>query len=192
MITTIISQLLLYAHALLFAFAVVDVIRTDVALLLSRRIDIDKLHKAGRSIAWLLGLLWLTGGALILLTVGFDLDAISKLPKLATKLTVVSLLTVNGLLLHWVAFPMLAHPQRYPRFTATVCAVLGGISSVTWLYASFVGVARLIAPEMSYCEFMVLYGANLSASLVIALLVVRSHIERLVTASFVDKPHSFV
>jgi hypothetical protein len=36
---------------------------------------------------------------------------------------------------------------------------LGAISTVSWLYASFIGVSRLIAPLMSFTKFIALYGA---------------------------------
>ena len=133
----------------------------------------------GRTIARLLGLLWLTGAALILLDLGLDWAALIAKPKLAAKLTVVSLLTANGLLLHWVVFPMLTKPQRSPGFASSVCAVVGSVSSVTWLFASFVGVARLIAPAMTYTGFLTLYGLSLAAGLVVSLAFVRPHIERL-------------
>lgn len=179
MLTTTARQLLLFGHTLAFAFAIVAVFREDVALLRARRVDAAKLEATGRTIARLLGLLWLTGAALILLDLGLDWAALIAKPKLAAKLTVVSLLTANGLLLHWVAFPMLTKPQRSPGFASAVCAVVGAVSSVTWLFASFVGVARLIAPAMTYTGFLTLYGLSLAAGLAVSLAFVRPHIERL-------------
>ena len=179
MLTTTARQLLLFAHTLAFAFAIVAVLREDVALLRSRRVDADKLEATGRTITRLLGLLWLTGAALILLDIGLDWSALAHKPKLAAKLTVVSLLTANGLLLHWVVFPMLTKPQRSPGFASAVCAIVGAVSSVTWLFASFVGVARLIAPAMTYGGFLGLYGLSLAAGLVVSLVFVRPHLERL-------------
>lgn len=178
MLTTTARQLLLFAHTLAFAFAIVAVFREDVALLRARRVDAANLEATGRTIARLLGLLWLTGAALILLDLGLDWAALIAKPKLAAKLTVVSLLTANGLLLHWVVFPMVTKPQQ-PGFASAVCAAVGAVSSVTWFYASFVGVARLIAPAMTYTGFLTLYGLSLGAGLVVSLAFVRPHIERL-------------
>jgi hypothetical protein len=179
MLTTTARQLLLFGHTLAFAFAIAAVFREDVALLRARRVDAAKLEAAGRTIARLLGLLWLTGAALIVLDIGLDWSALAHKPKLAAKLTVVSLLTANGLLLHWVVFPLLTKPQRSPGFASAACAVVGAVSSVTWLFASFVGVARLIAPAMTYGGFLGLYGLSLAAGLVVSLAFVRPHIERL-------------
>jgi hypothetical protein len=148
-------------------------------LLRAQRIDAAKLEAIARNIARLLGLLWLTGAALIVLDVGMDWASLAHKPKLAAKLTVVLLLTANGALLHWVVFPMLTTPQRSPGFASAVCSVVGMVSSVTWLFASFVGVARLIAPAMGYTGFLSLYGLSLAVGLVVSLAFVRPHIQRL-------------
>ncbi|MGF6700375.1 hypothetical protein OKW38_004987 [Paraburkholderia sp. MM5496-R1] len=179
MLTITARQLLLYSHTLAFAFAIVRVLREDVALLTARRIDAVRLETTGRTIAGLLGLLWITGVAMILLGTGLHVAVLVSKPKLAAKLTVVCLLTANGLLLHRVAFPMLTTPQRRPRRAATICVLLGAISSVSWLYASFVGVARLIAPAMSYTGFLALYGVGLVGGIGTALAVARPRVERL-------------
>lgn len=186
MLTTTVRQLLLFAHTLAFAFAIVAVIQEDWALLRARRIDADRLGATGRKVARLLLLLWTTGVALILLDQGLSWDSLMTKSKLAAKLTVVSFLTVNGLVLHWLVFPMLTQPQRRRGAAldvcAGVCACVGAISSVTWLFASFLGVARLIAPSMTYGGFLGLYGLSLVVGVVVALMFVRPQIERLMLA----------
>ena len=173
-------QLLLFAHALAFAFAIVTVIRQDVALLMIRRIDAAKLKSTGHRIALLLGLLWITGASLIALD-ATDLRTIITAPKMATKLVVVSMLTLNGVVLHWVAFPLMTQPQTRPRFAATICVLCGSISFVTWLYAAFLGVGRLIAPRMDFSAFMGLYGVGLAAAIGIGVLAIRPRLESLIT-----------
>nr|WP_315463458.1 hypothetical protein [uncultured Rhodoferax sp.] len=177
--TTAVRQLVLFAHTLVFAFAIVAVFREDVALLTSRRINSRQLKVTGRTMAWLLGLLWLTGGALILLEPSMTWEGLFAKPKLMAKLTVVSLLTLNGLLLHWIVFPMLTQPQRRPDFASLVCVIVGTVSSVSWVFASFVGVARLIAPAMSYIHFLTLYLVSLSIGMVVGLSFVRLRIRGL-------------
>jgi hypothetical protein len=183
MLTTTVRQLLLFGHTLAFAFAIVTVIQEDWALLRARRIDADRLEAVGRKMARLLLLLWMTGVALVLLDQGSSWDLLMTKSKLAAKLTVVSLLTVNGLVLHGLVFPMLTQPHRRRgtelAVCAGVCACVGAISSVTWLFASFLGVARLIAPSMTYSGFLGLYGLSLVVGVVVALMVVRPQIERL-------------
>lgn len=97
------------------AFAIVAVLREDMALLTARRIDTMRLADTERLLTRLIALLWLSGLALIVLDIGFDAAALLAKPKLAAKLTVVSLLTINGLLLHRIAFPLLKHLQPRPR-----------------------------------------------------------------------------
>jgi hypothetical protein len=183
MLTLSVRQLLLFAHLIAFAFALVAVVREDVSLLRSRRVDAAQLKATARTIFGLLTLLWITGIALIGLDVGFDPAVLAAKPKLAAKLTVALLLTANGCLLHWVAFPMLTKPQRWPGLSATVCALLGAISSVSWVFAAFVGVSRLIAPAMTYNGFLALYGFGLAGGLVVAMGYVWPHLVRLMRAA---------
>jgi hypothetical protein len=171
-------QLLLFAHALVFAFAIVAVLQEDWYVLNARRIKASRLHRKARLTLMLFGLLWLTGASLVLLDVGGDLSALAHKPKLLAKLSVVAVLTLNALLLHKIAFPLLTRPQRALRRAATVCAVLGAISTVTWLMASFIGVARLIAPAMNYTGFMVLYAVGLTLGLTVALVWVRPQLQQ--------------
>lgn len=183
-LATVIGQSLLFVHLLAFAFAIVTVLREDMALLTARRVDVTRLADTERLLIRLIALLWLSGLSLIVFDIGFDAAALLSKPKLAAKLTVVSLLTVNGLLLHRIAFPILKNPRRHPRNAATVCAVLGAISTVSWLFASFVGVARLIAPALSYHGFMLLYLLSLLIGLGIALGWVRARLERVLSSEF--------
>ena len=88
LLNAVARQLLLFAHALAFAFAIVTVIRQDVTLLMVRRIDAAKLKSTGHRIALLLGLLWITGASLIALD-ATDLRTLIAAPKMATKLVVV-------------------------------------------------------------------------------------------------------
>ena len=60
-----------------------------------------------------------------------------------------------------------------------VPVVLGAISTASWLYATFLGVSRLIAPSMSFTGFMALYCAVLTASIAVAVVFVRPRVERL-------------
>ncbi len=175
----VIRQLLVFAHTLAFAFAIVTVVRADWAVLTTRDLDAGELHATGRRVAWLLGLLWVTGTGLIFLDLGLDWAALVARPKLAAKLSVVGLLTINGLLLHRLALPMLESFQRRPPRAATVCTVLGVVNTTAWLYASFTGVSRLVAPFMTYGNFLAWYMAGLALGLGIGLAQVRPRIRRL-------------
>ncbi len=69
--------------------------------------------------------------------------------------------------------------------TALACSCLwslGAISTVSWLYASFVGVSRWMAPLMSFTDFIALYGVLLAGAIVFALVFIRPRVERLLVA----------
>jgi hypothetical protein len=175
-LTTVGRQALLFLHLMVFAYAISAILKADLEVLFGKQIAAAGLVTDTKAITVALGFLWLTGLGLIALDVGFDWAALVSKPKLATKLTVVILLTLNGIALHRIAFPMLSTPQASPTRSATVCAVLGAFSSVTWIYAAFVGSARLIAPWTNYGLFMGLYVASLLVGVVVALVVVRPKI----------------
>ncbi len=181
MVVTLVRQLLLFVHTLAFAFALVTVLREDAALLTARQVDAARLQAIARTTGRLLALLWFTGLGLVGLGIGIDLAAIAAHPKLAAKLTVVGLLTVNGMLLHRLAFPLLTGVRAPWPYAATACAALGAVSTVTWVFASFVGVSRLIAPAMSYGGFICLYLLSLVGGLGVALCLIRPQVMRLMT-----------
>ena len=122
--------------------------------------------------------LWLTGLALIGLDTGLNPAALAAKPKLLAKLTVVGLLSLNGLALHRYAFPALSAPAALPKRAARWCALFGAISSVSWLYAAFVGCARLIAPWMDYTAFMALYAIALAVGISVSLLWAAARLHR--------------
>lgn len=165
-------QGLLFVHLVAFAIALSTVLREDLAIIKAREVDMRRLAATARALTQALAILWATGLSLVALDVGLNLHALIASPKLAAKVFVVSALTVNGLALHTLAFPLLSRPAP-SRVAAFVPAVLGAISTASWLFASFVGVSRVIAPSLTFSDFMALYGASLGAAIAIAVLFVR-------------------
>jgi hypothetical protein len=98
-------------------------------------------------------------------------------------LIVVAALTLNGILLHLVAFPMVTGKPQNPNKAATIAATLGAVSITSWLYASFVGVARIIAPYFSLHDFVMLYLLPLAIAVSFAILVVRNRLLLLLKTS---------
>jgi hypothetical protein len=173
-------QIALFLHLMAFAFAFVLVAKGDVAMLLGKyRKNTARLREDARAVAWLLVALWVTGFALIALNTGFNWQPIADNPKVLAKLTVVAVLTLNGGLLHALAFPVLARDGGTASATAlTGCVILGAVSSVSWVAASLIGASRIIAPLMGYHHYMAAYGAALAVGLAVALLVARPLIAR--------------
>lgn len=185
---TAVRQLLLYGHLLAFAFAFATVVREDITLLRARRIDAGQLRRTARQILILLIVLWASGISLLVLEGGLNLVAWFESPKIAAKITIVSLLSLNGVLLHYVAFPLLTTRRRSPRLAAFVCTVIGAASAAGWGYASFLGVARLIAPSMTYPLYLLLFLAVLALALVVALVLIRPRLIWLLSPDGIYRP----
>lgn len=91
-----------------------------------------------------MGLLWCTGILLVVNDTGLDVTVLEQMSKLQLKLVVVTALTLNGLLLHFVSFPLVVKRRNLTLFESLLISVTGAISTSHWLLAAFVGVARPI------------------------------------------------
>ena len=182
-ITVIAQQMLLYGHIIAFALALATVIKEDVHLLRAKRIDSDSLHATAKLVKWLLLALWVTGGPMVMMDIGTDVSLLLDKPKLITKLIVVGALTLNGILLHFVAFPMITGKPQNPNKAATIAATLGAVSTTSWLYASFVAASRIVAPYFSLHVFVMLYLLALAIAVSFAILVVRNRLALLLKPS---------
>jgi hypothetical protein len=107
-----------------------------------------------------LAVLWVTGVAIIALDVSVKGWAYFGNPKLQAKITLVMLLTLNGVLLHQTVLPMMQKAGSLLKlnFDQRLLAVFGGaVSAVTWFYAAFMGVARPLAWKFSLTELLAAY-----------------------------------
>jgi hypothetical protein len=180
---TLLHQGVLFAHLVTFAIALSTVLRADIGLLRARRLDAQRLAATARLLGAALALLWLTGAALVAFDLGLDAFAWLRSPKTTAKLLVVAALTANGLALHALAFPRLRRPGARSSGGATLPLVLGAISTASWLFASFVGASRLIAPALRLGDFLAMYAAVLALAIGGALLFARRRVERLMLAT---------
>lgn len=174
-----VHQLVLLGHLGLFAFAIAAVIRADFRLLTSKVLDNAALIDAADKLRSLLIGLWVTGVALVLMNTGWDVLSILDNPKVMAKILVVLALTANGIALHNVAFALLRNPPLNIARSAAICSVLGAISTATWVFAAFVGSARIIAPFMSLQGFMLLYAAALLVAIPAALAIAQPRLARM-------------
>lgn len=166
-----IHQTLVFVHLYAFAFAIVMIVSEDVKILISKKIVVTELHSLASKVTHMLIILWLTGIGLLAMKPGLNIEMILANSKLAAKITVVSVLTINGLLLHLLVFPNFSTRKKAKRIVALAC-VLTAISTTSWIYASLVGAARVIAPLMSYEHYMTVYLTALAFSLFISLTIV--------------------
>jgi hypothetical protein len=176
----LIHQGVLFIHVAAFAIAFSAVVREDIAMVKAQCIDMPRLANTAQTLTGALIVLWLTGLALIGFAIGMDPDALMARPKLLAKLLVVIALTANGVALHAFAFPRLGVPGTKEQTNVTIPVVLGAISTASWLYASFIGVARVIAPSMSLQNFMAWYATLLMVAIIVGLVFVRPRVSRMV------------
>lgn len=172
-LTAVTRMGLILAHLLAFAAAFAAVAFGDFAIFRRRRVDTELLTKAANSVTLALTALWITGFAVILLDTRLDLAVLWSKPKLLAKLSIVGLLTLNGIALHRWAFPLFSQPQDDPHRAAFLPAVLGAVSATTWTFAAFVGVGKAVAPALGYSGFMALYAASVAVGVWVSLTYVR-------------------
>ena len=182
-ISILARQVLLYGHIIAFALALATILKEDARFLRAKSIDLASLLTTAKSVKWLLLALWATGLPMVIMDVGTDVSLLVGNPKLLAKLIVVGVLTLNGILLHLVAFPMVTRKPKNPAKAATLAATLGGVSIASWLCASFLGAARYVAPYFSLYDFVILYLLMLAIAVAIAVLVVPRRLERLPKSS---------
>ncbi len=165
--------LLVFIHVLAFALALGCVLREDAKLIFSRSHDAQALRSAARLVRFALIILWASGLALLVVETGAALHRVADNPKLLAKLTVVAVLTLNGVALHLAAFPCLLGDRRPSHSSSNIAAVLGAVSTASWLAATLLGIARTSAAGLTFFDFMQIYGGLLLGALAFALIVVR-------------------
>ena len=165
----LLHQGVLFAHVIAFAITLSAVLREDLRWLLERRIDTTRLRDTMRTVSIGLAVLWGSGLALWAFAAAASPLAWALTPKLAAKLVVVCLLTINGWALHAWVFPKLCAGGPPGPLAWRLSAVLGAFSSASWIFAAFLGVARPLSGVLSLRSFLGLYVVGLSLALVVAL-----------------------
>lgn len=162
---------LILLHVLAVVGAGAGIAFGDYAIFAGRRIDAPLLRRAGQAVTAALGILWLTGLAVIWIDTRFEPALLASNPKLLAKLTVVTLLSLNGVALHRFGFPRLCGTPKDPSRAAKLPALLGAISVVTWLNAAFLGLAKPAARLLGYSGLMGVYFGTLAIGIAVASLV---------------------
>ena len=170
----LLNQGVLFAHVIAFAITVSAVLREDLRWLLNHRIDAARLQSTMRTVSAGLVVLWATGLALWAFAAAASPVPWALTAKLCAKLVVVSLLTINGWALHRWVFPTLKADGLTDPLARPLPAVLGAFSSASWVFASFVGVARPLSGVLSFADFMGLYALSLGLAFMLALLASRA------------------
>lgn len=160
-----IKTLLVYAHLISACVAIGILLMQDIALAKWQGRPMDEesnslLKRNAGIVTYALAILWVTGLAIVVLG-QLDNPAYLMNQKLWAKFTVVSVLTINGLFLHFYSFPRLASAGGFignktsHQIFVLITAV---ISLVSWLYACYLGIARPWNNVASYEYVMSIYG----------------------------------
>jgi hypothetical protein len=178
-----IRMFLVLGHLGALMAAAIAVAFGDYALLGQRQIQGDLLHRASKAVAWALVALWVTGLGIIYVDTQFTLAVIMAKPKVLAKLTVVILLTLNGVVMHAKVLPTLTrvYARAYSSQVATRATVAGAISAACWAFGVFLGVAKPLAPIVKYPGFIGLFALVLLGAIAVSFQVVRPELTRRLT-----------
>jgi hypothetical protein len=171
---SVLQQALLFIHVIVFAMTLAAVLREDLRLVQTRRIDSPRLLHTARAVSIGLSALWASGLMLVAIDAVKSVGPWWPSAKLQAKLIVVGVLTLNGWALHAWVFPRLWDGAVRIDRSLWPAAALGAISCASWVTASFVGVARVVSPWLSLAGFMALYGAVVAVCLAMAWAALRS------------------
>ncbi len=111
-------------------------------------------------------LIWITG-ALLVADNSWDAPASIMNQKLWAKLAIVTALTMNAVLLHWIVMPMVKRRVGQPLFERgfdwrpVVSTLLGAVSAVSWVFAAYLGVARELNGHANLMPILVSYFSAL-------------------------------
>ena len=140
--------LTVYVHLIATCMAIGVIVMTDmrlVAKLVGYRVTIPPPERfESRMILVATATLVLTGTALIAMGLSADARYLDN-PKLQAKLVLVTLLCVNGFVLHYATFPRLSRVRTVTSWSQRdILAVAGpvALSNSLWMYCAFLGIAR--------------------------------------------------
>ncbi len=172
----IMKTLIVYAHLLAACVAVGILLMQDLALAKTRgkalsTTAIKDLTKSADIMFMALIALWISGLALVLL--GYIENPAQYLmnEKLWAKFTVVSILTLNGIALHYFSFPRVTCARGFLSVSGVeqlLVVFTGAISTVSWLFACYLGIARPWNYTVEYSYVMTIYGGLIICAIIVA------------------------
>jgi hypothetical protein len=167
------------------AFALVELLRFDLWILRNRNSTLTeqnllRLNIARRTVTVALTVLWVTG---LWLVIDGSLAADKYLAnqKLWMKLFTVVLLTLNGVVMHRFGFSQMRPGcvlMRLPVRQQSVLLGMGVISSISWLFAAFLGIARLWNHTTGIGELTLIYLLLLVTGFIVAGLMLSRYMVR--------------
>lgn len=179
---TMLKTLIVYAHLLAACVAVGILLMQDLALAKTKGKSlsagmIKDLAKSANVMFLALIALWISGLSLVLLGYLENPQQYLMNEKLWAKFTVVSILTLNGIALHYFSFPRVTSSQGLlgsPSAEQIAVVLTGAVSSVSWLFSCYLGIARPWNYTVDYGFVMSVYGLLLVGACIVAGEVLRS------------------
>jgi hypothetical protein len=126
----------------------------------SDTVDTAHMESLHRTVSRALIALWLTGIALVSLDVLLKGAGTLANPKLQSKIAMVCLLTINGLVLQRQVLPFLRKAGCLMRLTFSrrmLALFIGSVSGVSWFYAALLGVGRPLNWKYTLPEILAAY-----------------------------------
>jgi hypothetical protein len=171
---------LVHAHLIACCAAIGLILMSDIAMVTQlisgdphERMDPKHLQDRQNTVA--LAALWATGAGIIALDASVKGWEYFANPKLQAKITVVALLTLNGILLHHRVLPLMkkAGTLLNMSFSLRSFAVFAGsVSAVSWFYAAMLGVGRPLNWKYPLSQILAAYPVLIAGGFAALMLMV--------------------
>jgi hypothetical protein len=158
---------IVYLHLIACCVAIGLVLTSDIAMVKqllradpTEKLDNKYLIDLQRTVLCALIALWVTGASIIALDVSLKGWEYFGNPKLQAKMTIVSLLTLNGFVLHKYVLPLMLKTGSLLKlsFNQRMMAIFAGaFSGVSWFYAAMLGIGRPLNWKYSLFEILAAY-----------------------------------
>ena len=172
---------IVYVHLIACCVAIGLVLTNDIAFVTqmlkgdpTARENPDHLSVLQNTVTVALITLWATGIAVVVLDASTAGWAYYLNPKLQAKFVIVSLLTLNGLVLHNAILPAIIKAGALVHLSLsrrTLAVFSGSVSAVSWFYAAMLGIGRPLNWKYSLGELLVMYPVFIAGGFVTMLLL---------------------
>jgi hypothetical protein len=174
------KTLLVYVHLIAACVAVGILLIQDLALAKTGGkpmsvYGIEELKRAARIISLALIVLWVSGVTLVIVGYINSPEEYLMNQKLWAKFTVVAVLTLNGVVLHHFSFPRVASSRGIAglgKIEKFLVMLTGCISTTSWLFACYLGIARSWNYTVDYSFVMFVYLGLLGIACILGSTVV--------------------
>lgn len=175
------KTLVIYAHLLAACVSIGSLLLQDLALWRSRhrvltQDEVTALRNTAHVVFIALVVLWVTGVTLVTLGYFENPQEYFSNQKIWAKFSVVVILSLNGVFLHFYSFPKVVGNKailELPAADQKWIGCSGALSTVSWLFACYLGIARNWNYSIDYSSIMLVYGSLVVVGFVVAHEVMR-------------------